>query len=316
MSIIKNRYGKIYYNLISKVQTENRSKKDRYFESHHILPKSLGGTNQKTNLVLLTPREHYIAHLLLVRCVEKKSVYKMISALIRFKKQASSSRSYSLFRITLSKYSKGELNPSFGKIWIHHSTTNEIKYIPKKEFSLMSGEWVKGLPFRRGGYSNEYIWFHRGDQRTAVHYSQRDEYLKNGWILGRNVKLSFDHYKKMSNVRHSAEKDKKHSKELTGRITIRKANETNCIRVKPIELEHYLSLGYIIHKNSGVKSITSAGKKCSINGIEYTSISNAAKKLNVPYGQIYRKIKDNNFPNYRFLDANDQPITILCSNTE
>lgn len=304
MSIIKNRYGKIYYNLISKAQLENRSKKDGYFESHHILPKSLGGTNQKINLVLLTPREHYIAHLLLVRCVEKNNVYKMLSALIRFKKQASTSRSYSLFRSTLSKYGKGELNPSFGKIWIHHTTTSEIRYIPKEELSLMPEGWTKGLPFQRGGYSNEYIWFYKDNQRTAVHYSQKELYLENGWSLGRNVKLNSDHYKKMSNARHSAEKDKKHSAELIGRITIRKPNETKCIRVKPIEVEHYLSLGYIIHKNSGIKSITSAGKKCLIDEVEYSSISEAAKKLNVPYGQIYRKIKNKDFPNYKFLDRN------------
>lgn len=29
---------------------------------HHIIPKPLGGSNDKSNLVLLTPEEHYIAH--------------------------------------------------------------------------------------------------------------------------------------------------------------------------------------------------------------------------------------------------------------
>ena len=38
---------------------------DGYCEVHHIVPKSLGGTNAKDNLVKLTARQHYIAHWML-----------------------------------------------------------------------------------------------------------------------------------------------------------------------------------------------------------------------------------------------------------
>lgn len=58
-------YQKIYNDLITKAQSENRNKKDSYFEQHHILPRSMGGSDEKNNLVLLTTREHYIAHALL-----------------------------------------------------------------------------------------------------------------------------------------------------------------------------------------------------------------------------------------------------------
>lgn len=33
-----------------------------YTEKHHIIPKSLGGDNSKTNLVVLTGRQHFICH--------------------------------------------------------------------------------------------------------------------------------------------------------------------------------------------------------------------------------------------------------------
>lgn len=36
-------------------------------EEHHILPSCIGGNNNKDNLVFLTPEEHVIAHLLLVK---------------------------------------------------------------------------------------------------------------------------------------------------------------------------------------------------------------------------------------------------------
>jgi hypothetical protein len=59
-------YEKIYNQLIERAQSENRQKGcGVYFESHHIVPKCLGGNNDNTNLVLLTAREHYVAHKLL-----------------------------------------------------------------------------------------------------------------------------------------------------------------------------------------------------------------------------------------------------------
>ncbi len=53
------------YNLII-----NKAKErflEEYSETHHIIPKCLGGTNENSNLVELTPREHLICHRLLVK---------------------------------------------------------------------------------------------------------------------------------------------------------------------------------------------------------------------------------------------------------
>jgi hypothetical protein len=51
------------------------------YESHHIIPRSLGGNNEKNNLILLTPREHYVAHLLLSRMFDGLNKKKMVFAL-------------------------------------------------------------------------------------------------------------------------------------------------------------------------------------------------------------------------------------------
>lgn len=52
-----------------------------YTEKHHIIPSSLGGTNEHTNLVILTPREHFICHLLLTKMTTGNDYYKMSYAL-------------------------------------------------------------------------------------------------------------------------------------------------------------------------------------------------------------------------------------------
>ena len=59
-------YLKHYDQLCCTRKLLDRTKNDNfYYEKHHIIPKSLGGSNSTDNLVLLTAREHYIAHVLL-----------------------------------------------------------------------------------------------------------------------------------------------------------------------------------------------------------------------------------------------------------
>lgn len=43
----------------------NIKDKENYQEKHHIIPKCLGGNNDKENLIYLYPKEHYYAHKLL-----------------------------------------------------------------------------------------------------------------------------------------------------------------------------------------------------------------------------------------------------------
>ena len=59
-------YQKHYDQLIE--NATNRSiLESEYKESHHIIPRSIGGTDETENLVDLFPEEHLVAHLLLVK---------------------------------------------------------------------------------------------------------------------------------------------------------------------------------------------------------------------------------------------------------
>lgn len=65
-------YKAIYKSLMTsrKDQTKNSN---QYTEVHHIVPKCLGGTNDLGNLVVLTYREHYLAHWLLTKIYPNNS---------------------------------------------------------------------------------------------------------------------------------------------------------------------------------------------------------------------------------------------------
>ena len=58
-----------YNNLVEKAKTRglNKRKVGYYTEKHHIIPKCMGGKNERKNYVLFTFREHVIAHELLAR---------------------------------------------------------------------------------------------------------------------------------------------------------------------------------------------------------------------------------------------------------
>jgi hypothetical protein len=56
---------------------------DIVYEKHHIIPRSLNGTDDKSNICFLTPREHFICHLLLPKFYSGIYREKMIWALHR-----------------------------------------------------------------------------------------------------------------------------------------------------------------------------------------------------------------------------------------
>jgi hypothetical protein len=60
-------YLKIYKNLIESRQKTRDLEKGADYEIHHVSPRCLGGTDESSNLVKLTYREHYIAHWLLIK---------------------------------------------------------------------------------------------------------------------------------------------------------------------------------------------------------------------------------------------------------
>ena len=65
---LQNKYTNVYCSIIERAKSRALPK-EIYTENHHIIPKSLGGTNDTANLVKLTAREHFICHLLLPRMV-------------------------------------------------------------------------------------------------------------------------------------------------------------------------------------------------------------------------------------------------------
>jgi hypothetical protein len=98
-------YQYIYNNLINNALAMGRTKKTNDgLDRHHIIPKSLGGSNDASNLVLLTGKEHYLAHKLLVKMHIGADRKKMIYALWWMSKTKITDKHSNKTRITSRDY--------------------------------------------------------------------------------------------------------------------------------------------------------------------------------------------------------------------
>jgi hypothetical protein len=139
-------YERIYNQLIEKRKSSNL---DGYVEKHHILPRSLGGSDSEDNLVKLTAREHFIAHLLLAKFKPcKQTVYAVWMMQCKSDNQQrydiKNSRMYAWARSEFKKYlnQNGKHNSQYGTIWICNIELKENKKI-SKDNDIPEG-WIKG----------------------------------------------------------------------------------------------------------------------------------------------------------------------------
>jgi hypothetical protein len=115
-----------------------------YTEKHHIIPKCLGGSDEQSNLVNLTPEEHYIAHQLLVKIYPNSD--SLVYAACMMIPNRPNNKLYGWLRRKLSQSSTrravGSNNSQFGTKWISNIDLMQNKKIHKQ--SEIPVGWVIG----------------------------------------------------------------------------------------------------------------------------------------------------------------------------
>lgn len=84
---------KIYNQIIGRARTRTF---EGYKERHHIIPKCLGGLNDKSNIVELTAREHFLCHMLLCEIYPNELKLKQALWLMAIGKQKVKGKHYKL----------------------------------------------------------------------------------------------------------------------------------------------------------------------------------------------------------------------------
>lgn len=133
-----------------------------YCEIHHIIPKSHGGSDDRSNLVKLEARQHYIAHWLLMNALQTSEMYNAFQLMCQCEGRGQMRR----YRVNSKAYARatdhqskvhslrmtGDGNPRFGvklseefKLELGDKISQATKGKPKSEdFKRMMAEKYKG----------------------------------------------------------------------------------------------------------------------------------------------------------------------------
>ena len=129
-------YGHIYNSLTSRACVRVIS--DEYHEMHHIVPRCMGGSDSGSNLVALTAREHFVAHLCLVRMYPTH--HGLVKAAVMMavgnnRQHRSKNRIYEWLKqkhsVAMSISQTGASNSQFGKVWVYSDKLRITKRILK-----------------------------------------------------------------------------------------------------------------------------------------------------------------------------------------
>ena len=269
MIFIANRYTLIYFSIIENARLRVLPK-DQYKETHHIVPRSLGGGNELSNLVDLTYKEHRICHKLLVKMTDSINRSKMSYALLFFKIDATTKNS--LIK-TLSDYRKDFTPITDGIIdkWIQKDME-----IPQGYYYGFSPATIK----KHGAGNKGKRWITDGE----VSYQIKHDTLPEGFYYGQA-----DYHKKKNSEALSGS-----GNPMYGKFGIDHPAYGNKLTDETKKLMAETKLG---PKNPMYGKLPHNAKSIEINGVVYSSMSEARLKTGLSRRTIENLVKsevDNN----------------------
>lgn len=162
-------YQNIYNNIIQRGKTRILA---GYKEKHHIIPRCLGGTDDENNLVSLTPEEHYLCHLLLVK-IHPNNIRLVRAAMFMVSSNNNvqrNNKSYGWLKRQYSNSIKGLGNPN-------HNGAARRKYIeehgiPRVNKDYITTEWRNKISERMTGNKNPTAGVKPWNHPRATDYSK------------------------------------------------------------------------------------------------------------------------------------------------
>ena len=155
------------------------------YERHHILPRSLGGTDDKENITFITAREHFVCHWLLIKIYPVgEAHWKMLNALRMMRAENPNQKRYTTkitsrvyaklkeeYAVLQSEKNKGVGNGFYGKQHtdeakrrISKANTGRVQSLEEKENQIaaqtgrkrepFSAEWIQKLSDSKKGEKN------------------------------------------------------------------------------------------------------------------------------------------------------------------
>lgn len=278
MTNINLHYWNRYVNFINNIQNKGR-RKLQYKERHHIIPKCINKMlyTDKDNIIILTPREHYVAHKILSYCYKKgtNEYNRLVFALFAMSKLKMKYHKRSDIKITSRDYEQLKIRYSTARKLYMKQHINDDKYSKLKGKGQPSTN--KGMIWITNGINNKYIhkkdiipegWYKGCTQ--VKHKEEWKQSLKDSWKKNKENRVGKNHpmYGKGYLLQGNQ----------NGRFGVKRKYINNGLEnkmVKLIEVDTYLSNGWKL----GMIEQTSHKNKIAINKNEQVKYVNS-KDLN------------------------------------
>lgn len=138
-------YKRLYKEIIESAKSESRKRSAIiYYELHHITPRCLGGTDEKNNLVLLTGREHFIVHHLLIKIYPHEIKLKFAFSAMCWKFHNKDKRDY---RVTSIVYENARKSNQINIREINKGNSYTVGYKHTDEFKKKVSDRMIGVSF-------------------------------------------------------------------------------------------------------------------------------------------------------------------------
>jgi len=253
---LQNKYTKCYEFIINNARNRIHDPSE-YYETHHILPRCMGGSNERSNLIKLTAREHFICHILLVKMVNDTVIRSKLS--------------YAAWQMTMIKNRPRYIPTSKQYEFLRKQLSKNTKGIPKTEEHKLAmrkpksnTEHMKGGKGRTPGFTQSEEAKLKlslkmkgrlvGEKNPFYGKTHSEENRKKWSEMFKGVPLSLEHKRNIGNglkgkptwnkgIPMSEIAKQKAGISLAGRITVNNGLKNK--RVRPEEVDSFIVQGWV-----------------------------------------------------------------------
>lgn len=243
---LSNKYTRWYFSIVESGCPED----ERYFSVHHIIPRSCGGSDDPSNLVKVSNRQHYVLHLLLTKMmISHDHRMKMVFAL-RFMSN------------TFKRY--GINRPSSRIIALFHKTIKETPISDAHRANIRNGQLGKKL-------SEAHKQAISSGLTGRVHSEETKIKISNG---NKGKVLPPEQREKLRKAHTGKKLSDEHRKAISQSQKGIKRNSEFCAIMKNAAARFTYT---IIHPSGEVEFCTNLKDWCKIHNLSYSSCSTVSR---------------------------------------
>ena len=239
-------YGKSTYHMglyLKLISTRGYRKLEDggYTEKHHVIPKKLGGSNANSNLINLTAREHFIAHLLLYKATRTREMSSAIWLMSQLHPD----------RVKLSAKEFSRIREEAATL--HSAFMTGTKRTKEQRLNC-------SIVKRGNTATKNTVWVNKKGVSRMIPQDLVDRYVEDGYALGRKAQEDYSTTQRYTPL-YSSEVERNKGISVKNRQKAWMHKGEKSLRVDAPDVNRYLSNGFLLGRGKlGWKMHSSKGR--------------------------------------------------------